>query len=404
MIRRCNGKTRLLPRKAAAHPLAGEESPLTKEQFTAEMLACLRAALTLRPGARAEDIVKFIFQGMLGVGHLLGSEEQVQGHIARETAEHPSDPEEPLAEPVSPDWVRLNLRRAKADGLTPRVIARLMLSAPAQTAFTRSDVLRACAEYAAQAGQPAVAEAAERLRDPHWLPSHSDAYRARYRPAYRLIPAEWTPLLPAIARIAHAAAGQGRTLVTLDGPCASGKTTLAERLASVLDAAVLHTDDFVVPHAQKTPERLAVPGGNCDWERLTAEVLAPWKAGGAGLFRRYDCRGDRLRDPEPMPAQSVLILEGSYCNLPAIRALADVHLFMATPEPVRRQRLIARESPGSLAMFDRRWIPLENAYFEAYGLPDENCIVIKIHAVKGKSSSYSRNNERRTFHHSEGGE
>ena len=50
-------------------------------------------------------------------------------------------------------------------------------------------------------------------------------------------------------------------LITIDGPCASGKTTLAGKLSAALSCDVLHTDDFVVPHARKTAERLSVPGG-----------------------------------------------------------------------------------------------------------------------------------------------
>ena len=169
---------------------------------------------------------------------------------------------------------------------------------------------------------------------------------------------------------------QARLLVTLDGPCCSGKTTLAAELAGILDAAVLHTDDFVVPHAAKTAERLSVPGGNCDWERLTREVLIPWKEGRTPQVRRYDCAGDCLLEPECLPKGPVLILEGSYCNLPAIRALADVRLFLNTPEAVRLERLKARESPESLGRFHARWIPLERAYFSAYGLPDEGCGLI----------------------------
>ena len=168
----------------------------------------------------------------------------------------------------------------------------------------------------------------------------------------------------------------GRILITLDGPCASGKTTLARQLAGPLGAAVLHTDDFVVPHPQKTPERLAIPGGNCDWERLTAEVLIPWKQGREGVFQRYDFMNDRLFPPEPLPGESILILEGSYSNLPAIRALADVCLFTRVPEEVRRERLIRRESPESYQRFLDRWIPLENAYFAAYHLPDDRCIPV----------------------------
>ena len=52
-----------------------------------------------------------------------------------------------------------------------------------------------------------------------------------------------------------------RLLVTIDGPCASGKTTLARELAEKTGASVVHTDDFVIPHAQKTPEGWQSPAG-----------------------------------------------------------------------------------------------------------------------------------------------
>ncbi len=172
-------------------------------------------------------------------------------------------------------------------------------------------------------------------------------------------------------------AGAPRMLVTLDGPCAGGKTTLAALLAGELGAAVVHTDDFVVPHAQKTAERLALPGGNCDVERLTAEVALPWKQGGPVRFQRYDFMADRLCPPEELPPADVLILEGSYCNLPAIRRLADVRLFLQADWPTRLARLQRRESPESLRRFEERWIPLENAYFQYYGLPDAGCLVLE---------------------------
>ena len=168
----------------------------------------------------------------------------------------------------------------------------------------------------------------------------------------------------------------GRILVTVDGPCASGKTTLAAELAERFGAAVAHTDDFVIPHAQKTAERLAVPGGNCDAERLVKEIAAPWKGSGPVIFRRYDCRRDCLLPEETLPDCRILILEGSYCNLPAIREYADVRIFLDAPWETRLARLRERESEKSLQMFFDRWIPLENAYFRAYGLPDRECVVI----------------------------
>ena len=168
-----------------------------------------------------------------------------------------------------------------------------------------------------------------------------------------------------------------RPLITVDGPCASGKTTFASWLAEILDAAVVHTDDYVVPHSMKTKERLALPGGNCDGERLMREVVAPWRGGLPVLVSRYDCHADRLLPPEALPDRGVLVLEGSYSNLPPIREAADVRFFLDTPPEIREARLRERESPESLRMFRERWIPLENAYFSAFGLPDDGCIVIR---------------------------
>ena len=73
----------------------------------------------------------------------------------------------------------------------------------------------------------------------------------------------------------------------------------------------------------------------------------------------------------------ILILEGSYCNLPAIRKYADVRIFLTAPWETRISRLKRRESAQSLQMFHQRWIPLEDRYFEAYHLPDRECVVLK---------------------------
>ncbi|MBR2822641.1 MAG: AAA family ATPase [Clostridia bacterium] len=203
-------------------------------------------------------------------------------------------------------------------------------------------------------------------------------FRECFRPSDRTVSCDPGPLMELIRGIEEKQAGTDRLLVTLDGPCASGKTTLANRLAAVLAAAVVHTDHFVIPHAQKTAERLAIPGGNCDAGRLVEEVVAPWKRGEPVKYRKYDWTLDCLLPAETLPSGCrVLIVEGSYCNLPQIRSYADIRLFMQTPEEVRFARLRKRESPASLKRFYERWIPLENAYFEAYGLPDENCLIVQ---------------------------
>ena len=177
-------------------------------------------------------------------------------------------------------------------------------------------------------------------------------------------------------RIAEIQVGREKTVITIDGPCASGKTTFAGKLAETFAATLIHTDDYVIPHARKTAERLAIPGGNCDAERLVREVLEPWKRGSEALYRKYDCHQDRILPGLPLPESGMLIVEGCYCNLPDIWAFADLRLFMDTPEETRMVRLKERETHESLKRYFEKWIPLENAYFEAYHLPDADCVII----------------------------
>lgn len=82
------------------------------------------------------------------------------------------------------------------------------------------------------------------------------------------------PILTRIAQLPK----KPRLLVTIDGPCGSGKSTLADALSDALNAPIIRMDDFFLPHALKTPQRLAIPGGNVDLERLMQEVIAPFAA------------------------------------------------------------------------------------------------------------------------------
>ncbi|MBE5802934.1 MAG: hypothetical protein E7316_00300 [Clostridiales bacterium] len=324
------------------------------------------------PAMEPQDVVKLYFQAMLGCGHLLGDEDAVAQRIAVEQATLTPSPAESLTEPLGPDYVRLNLRRAKADGLEPLWIARLMkLSAETQQP-ARADVMKALSSL----GDASIDQAAQRLMDdPAWLPSHTQTYHAAYAPAYRVISRKFDYLLPALQRIVRLR-HQDRVLICIDGPCGSGKTTLAGLLKRILAGAVVSMDDFFLPHPQKTPERLAQPGGNADWERLVGEFLTPWLQQGSASYRPYDCHANDFGDEIRIPACQYTIIEGSYSLMPAIAGHADLKLFLRIDPEEQKQRILQRNGEKLLQMFVSRWIPLEQAYFSAFSLPDDGCVVL----------------------------
>lgn len=53
-------------------------------------------------------------------------------------------------------------------------------------------------------------------------------------------------------------------LIAIDGRCAAGKTTFAEKLSSIMECSVIHMDHFFLRPEQRTKERLAQAGGNVD--------------------------------------------------------------------------------------------------------------------------------------------
>ena len=138
------------------------------------------------PKMNEEDIVKFVFQGMLGVGHLISSLSDAAERLKAEMEGLEPDDSEPLTEKISTDWIRLNLRPARARGMTAEEIARVLVrSAERGTlSFTRQDVYSFCVKVCPT---EAMKAAAEKVLDENWLPSHSEEYRAAYHPAYRVL-------------------------------------------------------------------------------------------------------------------------------------------------------------------------------------------------------------------------
>lgn len=165
-----------------------------------------------------------------------------------------------------------------------------------------------------------------------------------------------------IERIERVYTERERVFVAIDGPCTSGKTTLATVLQRRFGGNVLHMDDFFLRPEQRTPERFAEPGGNVDRERFEDEVLAPLAAGKIAQYRPWDCHtGDFAASHNVEPAR-LTIVEGSYSMHPALRGYYDLMICLTIDSGEQLRRLEAR-NPRMLQRFIDEWIPLENRYF-----------------------------------------
>jgi len=145
---------------------------MTKESFEQDMLRRLKARYLLSPAMQREDVIKFVFQGMMGAGHLLSSRERITQSIAREMDALAPDAAEPMFEILSPAWCRLNLRRAMAARIQPQAIAGMMLSSGCQLSFSRQDVYDCCKRIA-RSGEYRLTDDAslDQILDAQWLPS-----------------------------------------------------------------------------------------------------------------------------------------------------------------------------------------------------------------------------------------
>ena len=166
-------------------------------------------------------------------------------------------------------------------------------------------------------------------------------------------------------------------LVAIDGVCGGGKTTLGEWLALQYDCNLFHMDDFFLRREQRMRERDEQPGGNVDYERFYEEILKPVLAGKECLYRKFDCSTFTLGEAKKIAWKRLNIIEGSYSQHPYFGNPYQLRVFLDLSPEEQYRRLLNRV-PEKINRFVEEWIPLENQYFEVYGIRDKSlCIVMR---------------------------
>lgn len=339
------------------------------------------------PHMQAQDWVKLAYQAAYGPAHAQVDEPRLVDRLQAEAAGLPEyiDPDHPVFEPIGNGLARLHLAAVRTGQLTAQTLHRLFV----HTAETVGASASLYDQYLNRASQllladPASVPTAHALS--RWLQdtdgqkprpvSHSDHYRIRYQPAYRVVLQAFEPLLPLFAAVEQLRPDQRPFLVAIDGPSCSGKTSLTALLHKLFGGPVIRMDHFFLRPGQASSARLREVGGNIDRERFQRVVVAPLKKGLPVTYRPYDCRSGRLLAPRIIRPEPVIWVEGVYSQHPIWADAFSFKLFLTVSAQQQLQRLQARESPAMLRRFVTEWLPLEKQYFESWGIQKKAHLIL----------------------------
>lgn len=178
--------------------------------------------------------------------------------------------------------------------------------------------------------------------------------------------ARWSPsrraVLEALAGELLHNYGRGRTIVAVDGPTASGKSTFADDLAEALrkrghDVFRASIDDFLRPRADRYAQGRDSARGRYedayDYSVFRRVLIEPFGMNGSTGFvtAAWDEHRDRQIEPKWLsgPVDAMLIVDGSYLNRPELRGLWNASIWLDADAAVRAERMRVRDGiePGT---------------------------------------------------------
>jgi len=102
------------------------------------------------------------------------------------------------------------------------------------------------------------------------------------------------------------------------------------------------------------------------------------------LYRRFDCGSLELQDAKQLVPKRINIIEGSYSQHPYFGDVYDLKVFMEIDSDNQLQNIKKRNGLQKLVAFQEKWIPKEEAYFEAFDIKEKSDLVVAWTKKKGK--------------------
>lgn len=162
----------------------------------------------------------------------------------------------------------------------------------------------------------------------------------------------------------------------IDGPCGSGKTTLAHQITSEHDVDVIQMDDFYLPFELRTKERLGECGGNVHHERFLEEVVVGIKSRKEFSYRKFSCQEMDYVDTITVSNIRPIIIEGSYCMRPELCPIYTKKIYLQIDSEIQKARLINRVGKERFYDFETLWIPKEKEYIEYFQIKENADIIL----------------------------
>ena len=383
--------------------------PGSRMRGTMKIVEFMQEQAVRHPATEPVDVIKLCFQAAFGAEHLLEDREAAFQYLRQEYDRVQPNEKEPLYEAISDSFCRVNLRAWKQRKLPMSWLFRMFAetvsfsrqaSHSRQAGITGKTFFRDCLKEAGNLVS-AGAFGFDRKSWEAFLASyptdcpeavhHSEAYRQAEKPAYRLVSSGFIRVFPILEAIcAQWAQGECREdnpdkcVVAIDGRCASGKTTLAERLAMVTGAGVVHMDDFFLPKELRTIKRLQEPGGNVHYERFQQEVLPALEQGEDFSYRCFNCSRMTYGQKRQVSGRGIVVVEGTYSCHPKLGEYMAVRVFSDVEGNEQQRRIAARDGEEALTAFRERWIPMEENYFTAYRIRERADIVLSTGLFSGE--------------------
>lgn len=343
----------------------------------------LTEQLYKHPSMRPQDVIKMCYQAAHGAEHLLSDSDRAWSYLKREYDKVAAS-DDVLYEQISDKVCRINLSAWKLKGLPIEWLFRMFVASCKVEENAKEQFVRYL-----QDAEKIINSRDAGFATPEWdnylceykkigMPAvhHSEEYRKHEHPAYRIVDSRFCRTLAVLESVKSYMREDKPCIIAIDGRAASGKTMLANCLQLVLDADVIHMDDFFVPPELRSEVRFKKPGENIHRERFAEEVLPFISKKKPFSYRIFDCSRMDYNGIREIGKKTFRVVEGAYSCHPIFGSYADITVFSNVSADEQAERIRKRNGEEMLKMFLARWIPMEEEYFSYYMIGDKTDIVV----------------------------